>query len=115
MKPNKTIASIAIGAIIIPLVAIVVSPKTLAEVRVRTANVEAITRNDGSVYVNTGETTLKVPSRRSYRNWNPLRYWNPWRSNNFARCRNGSYQSTKQTTRSGDRTLHNSVSHRVCN
>ena len=108
MKPNKFIGLVAVG-LILPSTTIALSNSVLAEVRVKTANVEAVTRNDGSVYVNTGDTSVSVP-RRHRRYWNPVRYWQfPWQSfSNNRHCRNSTYQSTRQTTQSGNHTVQHS-------
>ena len=53
MKPNKLIGLVAVG-LILPSTAVAFGNPVLAEVRVKTANVEAVTRNNGNIYVNTG-------------------------------------------------------------
>ena len=118
MKLNKLIELMAVG-IILPTTAIANMPKSVTahEVKVSTPNIQAITRSDGSTYVNSGGTVVDVPSRRSYRSWNPFRYWSlPWRSyksNRHTNCRQSSYQSTK-TTASG-RVVQSSSSRHSCN
>lgn len=111
MKPNKLIGLVAVG-LILPSTAISFSDSVLAnEVRVKTPNVEAVTRSDGSIYVDTGDTTLNVPRRHSSRYWNPFRYWNfPWQrvTSDRKTCRHTTYQSTKQTTHSGNHTVQHS-------
>ena len=118
MKPNTLIGLMAVG-IIVPSTAITSTQGVLAkEVRVKTANIEAVSRRDGTVYINTGGNTVSVPRRRSYRYWNPWRNWNfPWQrySNYNSGCRQSSYQSTRQTTRSGSRVIHSSNSSHTCN
>ena len=104
MKPNKLIGLVAAG-LILPSMAIAKSNSVLAEVKVKTNNVEAITRSDGSVYVDTGGTTINVPRRDTPKYWNPFRYWNfPWQSRtnldrrtSDSRCHQSSYQSSHQT------------------
>jgi len=112
MKPNKLIGLVAVG-LILPSTAVAFSSSVLArEVRVKTANVEAVTRSDGSVYINTGGTTVSLPRRQTRRYWNPFRYWqSPWQSLNGERhCRQTSYQSTQQTSQSGHTVQHSSYS-----
>ena len=111
MKPDKLIGLVAVG-LILPSTAIALSDSVQAEVRVKTANVEAVTRNDGSIYVNTGGTNVSVPRHRTRRSWNPLRYWQlPWRnSSNDRHCRQTIYQSTRQTTHSGNHIVQHSSS-----
>lgn len=113
MKPTKLMGLVTIG-IMLPstLTASAVSVKA-SEVQVKTANVEATTRSDGSVYVNSGGTSVKVPSRRSYRYWSPWRSWRfPWQSYRSVRsnCRQSSYQSTSHVTRSSNKIIQRSVS-----
>ena len=110
MKPNKLIGLMAVG-LILPSTAIAFGDSVLAkEVRVKTANVEAVTRSDGSVYVNTEGTTVSVPRRNTRRYWNPIRYWQlPWHfgsdrealNKSNRHCHQTTYQSTQQTTQSG--------------
>lgn len=118
MKPNKLIGLVAVG-LILPSTAIAFGNSVLAEVRVKTANVEAVTRSDGSIHINTGDTTVSVPRRYNRQSWNPLRYWRvPWRSYSSPRlvpedasnrhCRQTTYQSTRQTTQSGNHTVQHS-------
>ena len=109
MKPNKLIGLVAVG-LILPSTAVVFGNPVLAEVRVKTANVEAVTRNDGNIYVNTGGTTINVSRHHPRGSWNPLRYWQlPWQSYNKDRhCRQTIYQSTRQTTHSGNHTVQHS-------
>ena len=88
------------------------------EVKVNTPNIEAITRSDGSVYLNSGGTTVQVPSRRRY--WTPWRSWRlPWQSYSSTRsspnCRHSSYQSTSHVTASGSKITQSSVSSNLCN
>ena len=115
MKPNKFIGLVAVG-LILPSTAIAMSNSVLAEVRVKTANVEAVTRRDGSIYLDTGGTSVSVPRRHNRRYWNPIRYWQlPWRSysNSERHCRQTTYQSTRQTTHSGNHLVQHS-SHSNC-
>jgi len=112
MKLNKLIGLVAVG-LILPSTAIAFSNSVLAEVRVKTANVEAVTRSDGSIYVDTGSTSVSVPRAHSRRSWNPLRHWQlPWQSFSNHRgdrhCRQTTYQSTRQTTHSGNHTVQHS-------
>lgn len=117
MKPNKLIELMMVG-IILPTTAMATSVSA-HEVKVNTGNVEAITRSDGSTYINSGGTIVNVPSSRSYRSWNPFRYWSlPWQSyknNNRTQtnCRQSSYQSTN-TTPSG-KIVQSSSSRHSCN
>lgn len=118
MKSNQIMGLMAAG-VIFPSMAIASAQGVLAnEVRVKTANVEAVTRRDGSIYVNTGGNAVRVTRRRSSRYWTPWRNWNfPWHrfSQSTSGCRHSSYQSTRQTTRSGGRIIHNSSSSQICN
>ena len=118
MKPNKLMGVMAVG-LILPSTAIALGDSVLAnEIRVKTPNVGAISRNDGSIYVNTGGTTLNVPRRNSRRSWNPFRYWRlPWQSLSHDQeiCRHSSYQSTQQTTQSGSRIVQQSSYSNNCN
>ena len=103
------------AGLILPSTAVAFGNSALAEVKVKTNNVEAITRSDGSIYVDTGGTTLNVPQRDPRRYWNPFRYWSfPWQSldnrSSDRQCRQSSYQSTHQTTQSGT-VQHSSYSH----
>lgn len=120
MKPNKLIGLVAVG-LILPSTAIAFSNSVLArEVRVKTDNVEAVTRSDGSIYVNTGDTSVSLPRRQNRRYWNPFRYWqSPWQRVNGDRgartesnrhCRQTTYQSTQQNSQSGHTVQHNSYS-----
>lgn len=121
MKPYKILGLIA-ASLILPSMAIASSNSVLAnEVRVKTANLEAVTRQDGSVYIDTGKINVSVPQSRVRHHWNPWRYWNPWQSQNRDRTSNRlsgnchySYQSTKQTTHLGNKTLQSS-SYQHCN
>ncbi|MEL7523497.1 MAG: hypothetical protein AAFY63_22905 [Cyanobacteria bacterium J06643_13] len=123
MKPKKIIGLVAVG-LILPSTAIALSNSVLAsEVKVKTANVEAVTRSDGSVYIDTGGTTLSVPRHSSHRyssrrSWSPWRYWKfPWQSFSSDRdiCRHSSYQSTRQTTHGGGSTVQSSSYSHSCN
>lgn len=117
MKPNKLIELMVVG-IVLPTTAIASIPNSASahEIKVDTGKVEAITRRDGSTYVNSGGTIVEVPRRRSYRSWNPFRYWNfPWqsyKSSNRTGCRQSSYQATS-TTSSG-RVIQSSSSRHSC-
>lgn len=115
MKPNKLIELMMVG-IILPTTAVATSVSA-HEVKVNTGNVEAITRSDGSTYINSAGTIVDVPSRRSYRSWNPFRYWSlPWqiyKNDRHTTCRQSSYQSTN-TTPSGKIVQSNSSRH-SCN
>ena len=119
MKPTKLINLIVAG-LVLPSITITswTGLAIASPVKVKTANVEAVTRSDGSVYVNSGRTTVKVPSRRSHRYWNPIRYWRfPWQSYHSDRqtCRHSSYQSTSHVTQSSSRIVQSSVSSHTCN
>jgi len=116
MKLNKLIGLVAVG-LILPSTAIALSNSVLAEVKVKTANIEAVTRSDGSIYVDTGDTSVSVPRRQTRRYWNPIRSWQlPWQS--FSRpnrhCRQTTYQSTQQTTQSGNHTVQHSSYSNSC-
>ncbi len=118
MKSYKLIELTVVG-IILPTMAIANIPNSVSahEIKVQTANTEAITHSDGRIYVNSRGTTVDVPGRRNYRSWNPLRYLSlPWRSyqnDRQANCQQSSYQATK-TTLSGS-IAQTSTSHHRCN
>ncbi|MEL6441404.1 MAG: hypothetical protein AAFQ80_19390 [Cyanobacteria bacterium J06621_8] len=115
MKSNQLIGAIAIG-IILPSIAIASVPAIAGEIRVKTANVEAVSRRNGSIYVNTGGNTVSLNRRRAYRSWSPWQNWNfPWQRHRASGCRHGSYQSTRQTTRSSSGTIYSSSSTQICN
>lgn len=115
---SKLMGVMAIG-IILPATAITVENAVFAnEVKVKTPNVEALTNQDGSIYVNSSGTVVQVPSRSAYRSWYPLRYWRlPWQNKNSVRsnCRHSSYQATSHVTQSGSSIVQSSVSHNSCN
>ena len=114
---NKLIGLLAAG-IVLPTMAIATANVAIAsEVKVKTSNVEAFTRSDGSIYVNSGGTSVRVPSRRTHRYWTPWRSWRfPWRSytTNRPTCRHSSYQSTSHITKSGKQTMQSSISSNSC-
>lgn len=116
MKLTKLIGFVAV-VVVIPNTIVTANNSAFAgETRIKTPNVEAITKSDGSVYVNAGDTTVKVPSRRSY--WTPWRYWRlPWRSsiNSSYKCRHTSHQSTSRITASGSQIVQSSISSNTCN
>lgn len=113
---TKLIGFMAIG-IVLPSTVIATNDAVWArEVKISTPNVEAITRSDGSVYLNSGGTTLQVPSRRRY--WTPWRSWRlPWQnySNTSPNCHHSSYQSTSHVTASGNKIVQSSISSNSCN
>ncbi|WP_019505997.1 hypothetical protein [Pleurocapsa sp. PCC 7319] len=113
MKPTKLMGLVAIG-MMLPSTLIASSISVNAStVQVKTSNLEATTHSDGSVYVNSGGTSVKVPSRRSYRYWSPWRSWRfPWQSYRSvpSNCHQSSYQSTSHVTRSSNRIVQHSVS-----
>ena len=118
MKLTKIIGFVAVG-VVLPNTIIATNNSALAgEVKVSTPNVEAVTRSDGSVYINTGGTTVQVPSRRKA--WTSWRYWRlPWQQDNYTRdsssCRHSSYQSTSQVTPSSSKIVQSSISSNNCN
>lgn len=100
MKLTKLTFLLAILTLMLPVTAI--------GSEIQTNNVRASTNRDGSIYVQTGNTSVKVPPRRSYyRRWYP---WQFWRRSSSSGCRNKVYQRTSQTTRSGGRVVHSSAS-----
>lgn len=118
MKKKQLMGLLAMG-IVIPSTAIASCNSAIAsELKVKTPNVEAISRRDGSVYINSGGTTVQVPSRRTYRYWTPWRSWRlPWQSNyNSIRsnCRHSSYQSTSRVTESSSQIIQSSISSNTC-
>lgn len=114
MKLTNLIGFVAVG-VVIPSTIVATNNSALADVKVSTPNVEAVTRNDGSIYVNSGGTTVRVPSRRRY--WTPWRYWRmPWQ--NYTRsnssCRHSSYQTTTRVNSSGTQTIQSNISSNSC-
>ena len=118
MKLRKLIGFVAIG-VVIPSTIVATNSSALAgETRITTPNIEAVTRSDGSVYVNSGGTTVEVPSRRRY--WTPWRYLRlPWQSNTSDRhssnCRHTSHQSTSRITATSSQVVQSSISSNTCN
>lgn len=94
--------------VIIPVTAIA------NNVQVRTNNVQASTQNNGSIYVNTGKTSVSIPARSNYF-WDTWRYWLPsWQSNSNNNCRQTSSQQTTQVSSSGDKVTHRSSTSSYC-
>ncbi|MGD1920140.1 MAG: hypothetical protein ACFCAD_15385 [Pleurocapsa sp.] len=118
MKLTKLIGFVAVS-VVVPSTIITTNNSALAgDIQIRTPNVEAVTRSDGSVYVNSGDTTVRVPSRRRY--WTPWRYWRlPWQSNirdkHSYKCRHSSHQSTSRITSSGSQIIQNNIASNTCN
>ena len=116
MKLTKLIGFVAIG-VVIPSTVVATNSSALAgDTRIKTSNVEAVTKSDGSVYVNTGGTTVRVPSRRY---WTPWRYWRlPWQSNfsdrSSSNCRQTSHQSTSRINAFGSQIVQSSISSNTC-
>ena len=111
---TKLIGLVAMG-IVLPSIFATNNNALAKEVRVNTNKVEAVTRSDGSIYINSGDTTVKLPSRRA---WNPWRSWRlPWQdySNTSSGCRHSSYQSTSRVTASSSTIVQSSVSRNTCN
>ena len=94
-----------------PAIAIA-SDVSAREIEVKIPRVQAVTRSDGSIQIDTGNS-LNVSSRAS--SWNPFRNWRlPWRSyreNRHSGCRQSSYQAIK-TTPSGKKIQSNSQHNR---
>ena len=104
MKFSKLTFLLALLAFMLPVAAI--------GSEIRTNNVLVSSNRDGSVYVQTGNTSIKVPPRqsyyrRSYHRWYP---WQFWRRYYRSGCRNKVYQRSTQTTSSGGRVIHSSAS-----
>ena len=120
MKLTKLIGFVTVS-VVIPSTIIVASSSALAgDVQIRTPNLEAVTDRDGSVYINTGKTSVRVPSRR--RDWTPWRYWRlPWQGSNnvreryISKCRHTSYQSTSHVNASSSQIVQSSISSNTCN
>jgi hypothetical protein len=105
MNKSKVTLSLITLSIIVPTTAIA------NEVRVRTNNIQATTQSNGSIYVNTGKTSISIPARRNY-TWNSWRYWLPsWQSNN---CYQSSYQQTTQVSNSGNQIVRHSSTSSYC-
>jgi hypothetical protein len=108
MNKGKVTLSLIALSIIVPTTAIA------DNVRVRTNNIQATTQNNGSIYVNTGKTSISIPARNTHndRVWYPWRYWRiPWQSNN---CYQSSYQSTTQVSNSGSQVVRHSSNSSYC-
>ena len=117
MKLTKLISFVAVGVVIPSTITVTNSSALAGEVQIRTPNVEAVTRDDGSVYVNSGGTTVQVPSRRRY--WIPWDYWHlPWQNNvsnrHTSKCNQTSYQSTSRVTASSSQIVQSSISRNTC-
>ena len=106
MKLSKLTLLLATLVFLLPMAA------TGSDIDIRTNNVRASSNRDGSVYVQTGNTSVKVPPRRSYYRRSYYRWypWQFWRRSWNSSCRNKVYQRTTQTTRSGGRVIHSSAS-----
>ena len=104
MKYKQTLAIVAAIAFF-PSVAIA------SDIRIRTGSVEASTSKNGSIYVNTGNSKVQVPARRTFY-WNPFRYWRSPRQN--ANCRHNTYQKTTHVSQSGSRVVQSNVATRTC-
>ena len=103
MKFNKLTFLLVILALLLPVAAIG------NNINVRTNNVRASTSRNGSVYVQTGNTGVQLPSRRSSFSWYPWQFWrHSWlrRSN----CQNRVYQRNTQTMQSGGRVVSSNIS-----
>ena len=116
MKLIKLISFVAVGVVVPCTITVTNSSALAGGVQIRTPNVEAITRSDGSVYINSRKTTVRVPSRRF---WTPWSYWSlPWQNNvsdrHTARCNQTSYQSTSRVTASSRQIVQSSISHNTC-
>lgn len=113
---NKLMGLLAAG-IVLPSITVAYCVSAIAsEVKVQTPNIEAVSRRDGSVYVNSSGTTVQVPSRRTYRYWTPWRSWRlPWRSySDRSSCRHSSYQATSHITESSSQIIQSSISSNTC-
>lgn len=116
---TKLMGLVAIG-IVLPSTVVATNNSALAtEIKIKTDNIEAVTKSDGSTYINTGDTTVQVPRRRS---WTPWRYWRfPWQnySNHStslrSNCRHSSNQSTERIRGSGSTIVQSSFSSSTCN
>lgn len=117
---TKLMGLVAIG-IVLPSTVVTTNSSTLAtEIKIKTGNVETVTRSDGSIYLNSGGNIIQVPSDRHSRN--PWRYWRfPWQnyssSNNSIRsnCRQSSYRSTNRVSDSSSTIVQSSFSSNICN
>ena len=115
MKLTKLIGFVTVGVVIPSTITVASSSAWAGDVQIRTPNIEAVTKNDGSVYINSGKTTVRVPSRPRY--WTPWRYWRlPWHNSNnvseryTSNCRHTSYQSTSRVTDSSSQIVHRAIS-----
>jgi hypothetical protein len=109
MKGKQLTVLLATLALLLP------APAIAKEIDVQAGNVRVSTYRDGSISVNSGQSRVQVPpSNRSTWRWNRLRsFRTPW----SVSCRNSgnsSYQKTTQTTQSGQRVVHQSVSTHSC-
>lgn len=109
MKGKQLTVLLATLAFLLPATAIA------KEIDVQTGNVRVSTYRDGSISVNSGQNRVEVPSPNHSRSrWNPLRsFRTPW-SVSCRNSNNSTYQKTTQTTQSGQRVIHHSVSTHSC-
>jgi hypothetical protein len=109
MKGKQLTVLLATLALLLPSAAIA------KEIDVQTGNVRVSTYRDGSISVNSGHSSVEVPPpNRSRSRWNPLRSLRtPW-STSCRHSNNSTYQKTTQTTQSGQRVVHHSVSTHSC-
>ena len=118
MKLTKLIGFVTVSVVIPSTITVTNSSALAGDVQIRTPNIEAVTKSDGSVYINSGKTTVRVPSRRY---WTPWRYWRlPWHNSNSvsdrytSECRHTSYQSTSHVTDSSSQIVQSSISNNIC-
>ncbi|BAZ46257.1 hypothetical protein NIES4102_32870 [Chondrocystis sp. NIES-4102] len=111
MKPNKLMGLMAVS-MIFPVAIITADQAVFANgISVKTPRVEALTRKDSSIYVNTN-TTIQLPSRSTYR----YRHL-PRRNRTIvdSNCRYTSHQTTSHTTRSNSSIIQSTVTSNSCN
>ncbi|MBE9171023.1 hypothetical protein IQ238_27070 [Pleurocapsales cyanobacterium LEGE 06147] len=109
MKGKQLTVLLATLAFLLPVAAIA------KEIDVQTGNVRVSTYRDGSISVNSGQTQVELPPHnRSTWRWRPFRsFRTPW-SVSCRNSNNSTYQKTTQTTQSGQRVVHHSVSTHSC-
>ena len=101
MKRSTTALSLIALSFILPSSAIA------DNVRVSTDNVRVTSSSNGNINVNTGKTSVSVPTRR-HSTWYPWRYWRTHQRSNCQR----SYQQT--TLSSSGKVVHHSATSNYC-
>ena len=112
MKSKTTLSLLALS-VILPSSTILQNQSAYASrnnIQVRAGNVRVTTQNNGSINVNTGTTSVNVPTQR-HSTWYPWRYWRtPWQST----CHQSSYQQSTQMSNLGKKVVHHSSTSSYC-